>query len=106
MDVRSRRASGRTGKANDLPALEDLANLYVDALEVAKHADKALPVVYENGFAVEEIVSGQGDLATTRCRDGGAFRNGNVEPAMGRSRLAVEGTPEPERARVPAVCRE
>src|SRR5690606_32215866 len=52
----------------------------------------------EHGFAVEEIIAGQDDLACGRRLDGRACGRGEVQPRMGVAGLAVEYPTKAERA--------
>src|SRR3546814_17052979 len=60
---------GRADLAEHLASHKLVADLHANFGEMAEHADQPLAVVDENGLAVEEVVTGEYDLAGRRCLD-------------------------------------
>src|SRR3546814_1859158 len=91
--------------AEHLASHKLVADLHANFGEMAEHADQPLAVVDENGLAVEEVVTGEYDLAGRRCLDRRAALGGEIQARVRVTLLAVEETAQAERRRQRAVHR-
>ena len=90
MQVRSGRGTGVARVAQQLAALDVIADRDIDAVHVAIHGYQTLTMVQEYGLPVEEVVPHFHDGPIRGCPYGRADVIGNIQTIMWPSRLVVE----------------
>src|SRR5690606_41599588 len=82
--------------ADLLAGLHPRARLDVDSVHVAVQGDQAMPVVQNDGVAIEEIIACCSHHTGCRCNDRCTFGCGDVHARMWCTRLVVEKTTQAE----------
>src|SRR5690606_20671670 len=90
--------TGGAHRTYPVAALHFGTRLDVDGRQMAEHADEALPVVDENGLAVEEIVACQYDSTAGGCPHRCSRGRSNVQARVRVAFLPVEEAPQTEGA--------
>ncbi|MND86168.1 hypothetical protein D3C80_781210 [compost metagenome] len=81
---------GGTDTADNPATGQALTDLHVNLRHVAEHADKALAMVDEYGFAIEKVIADQDHLAGSRRLDRGAGGDGEVQASVGVALFPIE----------------
>ena len=89
-------ASRLTDLADDITAVDRLAFVDEDLLEVTVHRDQSLAVIDEHAVAVEEVLAHVNNATVGRCMDERPGWRRDVHAAVGFARLAVEEAAQAE----------